>query len=166
MCMIKSKSVGCCYLRDGFHYGQDRARSHPTEAFNNDILSVWCNYFLLRSSSAIPPYCIFWYLILYLLYTFLLYPTGTYSSPVSQRWCSRTAKRLATPTTACFLAAGPPLWALFCPQLLKSLSGAKGPIIYWAALTSKDLRYSFPAFVIRHCLDLSPDWSALGQSPK
>jgi hypothetical protein len=54
----------------------------------------------------------------------------------------------------------------FQPHLLRSLSFPKGPMMWFALLTSRRRRNGSPAFVIRSCGSELPDWSFRGRSPR
>ena len=56
----------------------------------------------------------------------LLY-NGSYTSPVTQRWCSKTESFRATAATALFFALRPPRSAIFKPHRRRSQSGPKWP---------------------------------------
>ena len=53
--------------------------------------------------------------------------SGSYTSPLTQRWCSTTESLRATATTARFLAFLPPREAIFWPWRLRSESWENGP---------------------------------------
>src|ERR1017187_4583101 len=61
---------------------------------------------------------------------------GSYTSPVTHRWCSRIASFRATAMRAFFLAPLPPRAASFCPHRRKSLSVPWRPRITCAPCTS------------------------------
>ena len=61
---------------------------------------------------------------------------GSYTSPLTHRWCSNTASFLAVATIARFFPFLPPRSASFSPQRLRSQSMPNGPRMCCAPCTS------------------------------
>src|ERR1700747_2492618 len=64
------------------------------------------------------------------------WPRGSYTSPLIQSRCSKTASFRATATVARFLAFFPPRSHSFFPNRRKSVSGPNGPRMSWALPTN------------------------------
>ena len=77
--------------------------------------------------------------------------SGSYTSPLTQRQCSRTASFRATATAARFFAFFPPRSHNRSPYRRKSVSGPNGPKIYCALPTNSLRTIVSPALLIPNC---------------
>src|ERR1700680_3558801 len=85
--------------------------------------------------------------------------SGSYTSPLTHRQCSKTASFRATATTARFFALFPPRSQSRNPYRRESVSGPKGPKIYCALPTSSLRTIVSPVLLIPNCGWLSPESS-------
>src|SRR5499425_2147111 len=92
--------------------------------------------------------------------------SGSYTSPLTQRQCSKTASFRATATAARFFAFFPPRSQSRSPYRRKSVSGPNGPKIYCALPTSSLRTIVSPVLLIPNCGWLSPESSCFGTNPR
>ena len=76
---------------------------------------------------------------------------GSYTSPVTQSRCSKTASFRATATAARFFAFFPPRSQSRNPYRRKSVSGPNGPKMYCALPTNSFRTIESPALLIPNC---------------
>src|SRR6202011_3215112 len=90
--------------------------------------------------------------------------SGSYTSPLTQRQCSKTASFRATATAALFFAFFPPRSQSRSPYRRKSVSDPNRPKIYCALPTSSLRSIVSPVLLIPNCGWLSPESSCFGTS--
>jgi hypothetical protein len=91
---------------------------------------------------------------------------GSYTSPFIHSRCNNTASFRATATAARFFAFFPPRSQSRSPYRRRSVSGPKGPKIYWALPTNNRRNIISPALLIPSCGWLSPESSCFGTKPR
>src|SRR6266853_6377582 len=177
--------LGCCYLTSGL-LDQALMRSHPNKAV--DV--VVCQTFSIALGSRAINACLLLgtaFCKKSLLSDSVFFGSarlgrqaatagsivadmpwrsGSYTSPLTQRQCSKTASFRATATAALFFAFFPPRSQRRSPYRRKSVSGPNGPKIYCALPTSSLRTIVSPVLLIPNCGWLSPESSCFGTNPR